>query len=63
MKNTALLVRGSCLLALVGVVATLAGCEERVAVRHPQPAGVVVVRPAPAVVVTRPVVEERVIVR
>jgi hypothetical protein len=61
MNTKSLLVRGSCLLALVGVVATSAGCEDRVVVRHPAP----VVRVYnPPVVYTQPVVvQERVIVR
>jgi hypothetical protein len=54
MKTRALLVRGSCLLVLAGLVAASAGCEERVVVRHPAP----VVR-----VYSPPVVEERVLIR
>jgi hypothetical protein len=53
MKTRALLVRGFCLLALAGLAAASAGCEDRVVVR----------RPAPAVrVYSPPVVEERVII-
>ena len=60
MNTKALLVRGSCLLVLVGIGATSAGCEDRVVVRHPAP----VVRVYnPPVVYTQPVVTERVIVR
>jgi hypothetical protein len=58
MKTQKLMVRGSCLLALVGIAVVSAGCAERVVVRRPPPA-VVVTRP----VVVEPVVQERVIVR
>lgn len=64
MKNKALLIRASALLALAGLAVSSAACEDRVVVRRPQPAVVVVQRPVqPAIVVTQPVVQERVIVR
>jgi hypothetical protein len=63
MKNKALLIRASALLALAGLAVSSAACEDRVVVRRPQPV-VVVQRPVqPAIVVTQPVVQERVIIR
>jgi hypothetical protein len=57
MKTQHLLVRGSLLMVVAGLVAASTGCTETVTYRRPAPAVVVYRAPAPAVV------QERVIVR